>query len=585
MRATVPLALRRAHFYSWRVSVNFSGLDEVRLARLIEVGRSLVSELDLETVLERVLEEARQVTGARYAALGILDERRRELERFLTAGIDAEARTEIGELPRGRGILGELIRDPRPLRLSDVGEHPRSYGFPPGHPPMRTFLGVPILIRGDAFGNLYLTEKEGGGFDAADEQAVVVLAAWAAIAIENARLYREVDEHRKELERALSGLEATTAVARAVGGETDLERVLELIVKRGRALVDARSLVITLEEDDELVVGATAGEVDDALRGTRFPVEGSMAGYVMHSGGPQRMSDFAATVPSVFADLGLPAQSGLIVPLIFRGRPLGALGAFDRLEHGPEFDAEDERLLVAFAASAATAVATAKSVVEERLEQSIAAAEHERQRWARELHDETLQGLGALRLLLGSALKSPETDALIGAVGQAVDQIQAEIEKLRALIADLRPAALDEIGLAGAVESLVERIARDGLPIHAEVKLGARDRRLAPQLELTLYRVAQEALTNVAKHAQAELVSIRLIEQDGSIELTVKDDGNGFDAGESSAGFGLVGMGERVALAGGSLSLSSSPGGGTRISAVLPVSGGAANRRPGQSTA
>ena len=165
------------------------GLDEHRLARLIDAGRSLLSELDLETVLERVLQTAGELTGARYVALGVLDEARRELAQFLTRGIDDDTHRAIGDLPRGRGVLGVLIDDPRPLRLADVGDHPRSYGFPPGHPPMRTFLGVPVLIRGQACGNLYLTEKaDGEPFTAEDEEAVVVLADWAGIAIENAGL-------------------------------------------------------------------------------------------------------------------------------------------------------------------------------------------------------------------------------------------------------------------------------------------------------------------------------------------------------------------------------------------------------------
>src|SRR4051794_34589844 len=163
-------------------------LPQDRLMRLIDVGRSLVSELDLEVVLERLLDVARDVTGARYAAMGVLDPEKRGLERFLTAGIDDETRTLIGDLPHGRGVLGVLIRDARPLRLHDVGAHAESYGFPPGHPPMHTFLGVPVRIRGEGFGNLYLTEKQGGGdFSEADERSAVILADWAAIAIENAR--------------------------------------------------------------------------------------------------------------------------------------------------------------------------------------------------------------------------------------------------------------------------------------------------------------------------------------------------------------------------------------------------------------
>jgi GAF domain-containing protein len=223
-----------------------SHLDDHRLRRLLEVGRTLVAELDVEAVLDRLLEVAQELTGARYAALGIVDPERRGLERFLTRGIDEITQRAIGDLPRGRGILGVLIEDPKPLRLRRIGDHPRSYGFPAGHPEMNGFLGVPVLIRGQAWGNLYLTEKDGGEFDESDEEAAVILAGWAALAIENARLYQNVDERRRELERAVTGLKATTAIARALGGETRLERVLELIVKRARALVEARMVLILL---------------------------------------------------------------------------------------------------------------------------------------------------------------------------------------------------------------------------------------------------------------------------------------------------------------------------------------------------
>src|SRR5215218_4548867 len=181
--------------------------DEARAARLLEAGRSLVAELDLETVLDRLLEIARDLTGARYAAIGVLDERRQQLERFLTSGIDPDVHAAIGDLPRGRGVLGLLIEEPRPIVLPDVSAHPRSYGFPAGHPPMRTFLGVPLLIRGDAWGNLYLAEKAGGEeFGAHDLRTVGVLADWAAIAIDHARLYRDSVARAVELERAVEGL-------------------------------------------------------------------------------------------------------------------------------------------------------------------------------------------------------------------------------------------------------------------------------------------------------------------------------------------------------------------------------------------
>ena len=342
-------------------------LDGKRLRRLIDAGRALVSVLDLDQLLEQLLSVAADVTGARYAALGVLDEDRRELERFLTHGIDVDTHRAIGDLPRGRGILRVLIEDPRPLRLSSVGADPRSYGFPPGHPPMETFLGTPVLIRGEAWGNLYLTEKEGGeAFDAGDEEAAVVLAEWAGIAIGNARLYQASEQRRDELERAVRRLEATTTIARAVGGEIDLDRVLELIVKRGRALIDARGVVILLREQAGLVVAATAGEVPGSVRGTKVD-EG--AGEALRA--------------SLDA-LGLEAGASLLVPLMFRGQAIGILAAFDRRGAPHRFGAEEERLLQAFAASAATAVATARSVETQRLRDSLAAAEAERARWARE---------------------------------------------------------------------------------------------------------------------------------------------------------------------------------------------------------
>jgi signal transduction histidine kinase len=546
--------------------------DDHRLTRLIEVGRSLLSELDLDVVLDRVLETARELTGARYAALGILDERRRELAQFLTRGVDEETHRAIGDLPRGRGILGLLIEDPRPLRLADLGEHPRSYGFPPGHPPMRGFLGVPILIRGEAWGNLYLTEKAVGDFDQEDEDAVVVLADWAAIAIENARLYRAVDARRAELERAVRGFEATATIARAVGGETDLERVLELIVKRGRALVDARDVVILLAEGDHLRVAAGAGSVS-VREGVAVPVRDSPLAELMAGTRAHRLTDPERRIGMRLDALGLTdAEAALIVPLVYRGTALGALLAFDRLTGGVTFTRDDEQLLEAFAASAATAVATAKTVEADRLRRSLEAAEAERRRWARELHDETLQALGGLKVLLSGASRLDDAAAMRAAMGEAVGHVSAEIEGLRALIAELRPPALDQLGLEPALSSLVQRTAAtSGLEISADVALGGEDDRLSPELETTVYRIVQEALTNVVKHARAHTVQVVVRESGGGVDLRVADDGAGLAAGGSGGGFGLVGMRERVELAGGELVVEPGRAEGTVVRARLPL--------------
>jgi two-component system, NarL family, sensor histidine kinase DevS len=542
-----------------------------RLRTLIDLGGVIVSELDLDSVLSRVLEAARELTGARYAAIGVLSADRAELERFVTVGIDEQTARRIGDRPRGRGVLGVLTDEPKPLRLTRVGDHHASYGFPAGHPPMDSFLGVPVLIQGEAWGNLYLTEKREGEFDEADEEAIVALARWAAIAVENSRLYKEVDTQRGELERAVNGLRATQAVAVAVGAEVDLDRSLELIVKRGRALVEARTVVILLRDGDDLTVAALAGRgkaADDA----RIPIAGSTSGEVLLRGRAERIDDVGTRLRISADELGVSdAKTALAVPLVYRGDSLGVLLAFDRQPGSEPFTDDDERALQAFAASAATAVAIAQSVQHQRLRDALAAAEMERRRWAQELHDETLQALGGLRVLLSSARRAGDAQALTRASEQAIEQIEQEITNLRAIITELRPAALDELGLVAALEALIERHRTiNDFELVGRIELDGEDAALGPELQASLYRVAQEALTNVAKHAHASRVELALHIESGRVVLAVSDDGGGFDSGQSSGGFGLIGMRERALVLGGELAIDSSPQ-GTRVSASFPL--------------
>jgi len=554
-------------------------------AGILEVARSVLSELDLDVVLERVLRSAQELTEARYAALGVLDDSRTELARFLTRGIDEQTRIAIGNLPRGRGVLGVLIERPEPLRLADVSEHSRSYGFPHAHPPMHSFLGVPILVEGIPFGNLYLTEKAGGEqFSDADEQAVMVLADFAGVAIDHASRYTGASEHRDELQRTVAALEATTQIARAVGGETDPEVVLRLVAKRGRALVSARGLLIELARGSELEVAAGAGEIPSELVGTRLPLTGTVAAQAMRTGRTQRLEEVlnrARFEEHGLGRAGVDARGGLVVPLIFRGRGHGVLLVLDRLEDGPSFSAQDQLLLESFATSAATAVATAQSVASERRRQRVAAAEAERHRWARELHDDTLQSLSALRFGLSAARRSGEAGELERAVGQAVEQIEASIANLRALITDLRPAALDELGVQAAVEALAERSERHGIEVDVSIQLDhdadAQHTRLSGELETTLYRMTQEALNNAARHGRATRAVVEIGASETEVRLLVRDNGCGFDTRQRSDGFGLLGMHERVELLGGELEIESAAGKGTTIRARLPVVRGVAD--------
>jgi signal transduction histidine kinase len=548
---------------------------EDRLRRLLDVGQTLVSELDPDAVLERILQEARRLTGARYAALGILDEDRRELERFVTAGIDPDMRRRIGELPRGRGVLGVLIEDPRPLRLSDVEAHPESYGFPPGHPPMHTFLGVPIVIRGRGWGNLYLTEKEDGGeFTVADEGAATTLALWAAIAIENARIHQTSEQRLLQLEHAVRSLEASRHIADAIGSVADLDRVLELIVKRGRALVGARSLLIMLREGDDLVVAAGAGHTESA-RGQRLPIHGSTSGEVLERGQPQRVTDVGRRLRIDPAEFGIPdASTALLVPVLHRGIGIGVLAAFDHGNDGAEFTNEDERLLRTFAQSAANAVAIKRSVEADRIRSALAAAESERSRWARELHDQTLQSLGGLRVLLASSVGRGDASTRDGAMRQAIEDIELEIANLREIITDLRPSLLDDLGLVPALEALLDRRRGDALDITSELRLPRGNGHASGQsaeLETTVYRLVQESLTNIVKHAHARNVQVSVGVQSGELLVEVRDDGRGFDTETRALGFGLAGMRERVSLAGGTLTIESGER-GTLVQARFPAS-------------
>lgn len=551
-------------------------VDEERFRRLLDVGSNLLSELDLEVVLKSVAEAARELTGARYAALGVLDPERRELERFINVGIDEETRREIGNLPRGRGVLGELIREPSPLRLRNVNIHPHAYGFPPGHPPMHSFLGVPIAVRGEIYGNLYMTEKQGAtGFDESDEEAAVTLAGWAGIAIENARLYTTLSEREAETEQALRQAETSVDIARTVGGETDVERVLDLIVKRARALVDARALLVLLRSGDHLYVAARAGEVSDDVGDLEVSMDDGVFRAAMEDRVAQRLNRASPPSKARLRER-LGAETALVVPLLFRGRAVGALVALDHeAGGGVEFDQEDLRLLQAFAASAATAVATAQTVESERLRQQVEAAEKERERWARELHDDALQGLAAIRITLATALQSRgerRAARIESAAEEAMAQLEGQINELNRLINDLRPAALERLGLAGALQALAEEsAARGGIDVEARVEIadvpGGDEERI-------VYRLVQEALTNAVKHAEATRVKVAVEGGDDEIRIAIQDDGRGFDLTLTTGGRGLTGMRERIELFGGSIEVTSEPGEGTEIAATVPLGGG-----------
>jgi PAS domain S-box-containing protein len=412
--------------------------------------------------------------------------------------------------------------------------------------------------------DLYARRKDGREFPC-EVSLSAVATEGGTIALAAIRDITERKQTQEGLRRAVRRLQAATDVALAIGGETELDRVLGAIVERGRALVDARALVILLREGPELVVAATAGGLDPAVFDLRLPADTTTEQLLA--------GKFGAT------PLGVEeAGQALVAPLAFRGQALGVVVALDRLGEPGRFDDEDQRLLDSFAASAATGVATAKSMAEERLDNTIQAAEQERSRWARELHDETLQALAVLRMRLSAALQEGSADALEGAGKQAVEQIDDEIVKLRSLITELRPAALDQIGLEAALQALAEHHTKsDGMQVQCSFDLPREEgERPIPILETTVYRLVQEALNNAARHSHAENAELAVRSTGGTIEVSVSDDGVGFEPALVREGFGLVGMRERISLVGGTFEVNSTRGAGTTVEARIPLASRAA---------
>ncbi len=534
-----------------------------RLRTLLQAGLAISSELSLDGVLQRIVEAAALVTGARYAALGVIDPSGTSLERFVTHGIDDPTRELIGDLPRGRGILGALITDSRTLRLHNLGEDPRSVGFPPGHPPMRSFLGTPIVLRGVAYGNLYLTEKEGGAdFDEEDEDLIAILSAQAAVAIENARLYESATAWSKQLE-------SLQEISAALAGELELSRLLQLVVERLRELIHARIVAIALPTPDGLRIEAVASEGPSDLLHDVVPYE-TKIGSVFARARSERVDavlDDTEVVQEVARHFG--ATTGLYVPLLTRDRAIGIVFAHDRDGRDPRFTSADLRLAEHFALRAAVAVELSRRVQRDSLRRMIEGQEAERRRLARELHDETGQALTSVLLGLKTVENAEDKTA---ALAQLRELVVATLQDVRRLAVELRPKALDDFGLVPALERLVETfIEATGISVDFESQLG--DARLPSEVETTLYRIVQESLTNIAKHAGARRVSVLLVRRGAAATALVEDDGHGFDSeDELRGGIGLAGMRERLALLDGRLTIESTRGGGTSLIAEVPLS-------------
>jgi signal transduction histidine kinase len=540
---------------------------ERRLRELVAANVVVGSELSLEDVLQRTVEVAARLVNARYAALGVLDRTGSYLERLITVGIDEATRARIGDLPIGHGVLRVLLREARPVRLADVTTEQYFFGFPLGHPEMRTFVGVPILVRGVVYGDLYVAEKEAGEFTEGDEEIVTMLAAQTGVTIEKVQIHEGAT-------RWIRQLETLDELTRSVLEERDVSRLLELVARRLRELVGARGVLISLPTPaGRLRVVVAVGEGLEDLVGYDVPTTSKKA-RTLKRGQSERVDSLLAD-PDVDQILAgrLGAVTALFVPLISHEKRLGIIYAFNKEGPDPRFTDDDVRLGEAFGTRAALAVYLSERVARETVDAILEAQEGERSRIARELHDETGAALTGFLLGLAAIDEATTLAEARGASAALRKSASTALENVARLAFALRPPALDEFGLAPALRDLSRSLEERGGPsVELEVDLPA-DARLPAKLEATIFRISQEALTNVVKHAHAETVRVRLTCHERSVVLAIEDDGRGFTRkDEGDGGFGLVGMRERVASLDGSLAVESSPGAGTRISVEIPFS-------------
>jgi signal transduction histidine kinase len=532
-----------------------------RLRILLEVVLAIGTGLDLPSVLRSIVQGACRLADAKYGALGVISPDGSHLIEFVAVGVDDETRKRIGPEPEGHGILGLLIRDPRPLRLSNLAQHPDSFGFPPNHPPMTSFLGVPVRVRDVVFGNLYLTEKQGADeFSEVDEELIGALAVAAGIAIENARLYDE-QQRREQL------LEAIAEINRDLLAGSPIEGALDDIAIRALVIGAADSVAILLAgPDTDLRVVASHGTDAAEIRDARVPLEGTAAGDAFTSGKPQRIDDPMSDPRSQLDALG-GSDPGEVVYLPLSGQDarLGVLRV-GRTKGGPAFDEREIRVIETFARQAALAVELARS----RYDRDRLGRLEDRERIARNLHDTVIQRLFAVGMMLQAIAPSATREADQARLVQAVDEIDETIREIRTSIFALE--AHQHRGLRAEILDLVHEFAdRAELEPHVSFD-GPIDAGIDAEVVPDLLAVLRESLSNVARHAHATSVEIVVSSTDG-IELRVSDDGVGIDP-DVQRRSGLANLAHRAEARGGEFRVEPRTGGGTTCVWRIPTAVG-----------
>lgn len=541
-------------------------LDELHSAReqaekLLHVIMGISSDLDLDATLDRITDAAIELTGARYGALGVRD-RGGALTSFLHQGIEPELVEHIGPLPVGRGVLGVALADIPALRLDDLADHPAAAGFPRHHPPMHAFLGVPITIRGEVYGSLYVThDRRGPTFSESDEVAVRVLASAAAVAIDNARLFERV-------RAAATWMQASREISTALLSDgPGSENPLRLVAERARELTDAEQAIVLVPETGEsgdaghtLIVSTAVGLHADSVVGQRVPIDASTSGSVFQSAMPVITASFLHPIQS-FTDVG--ERPAIVMPLTLDDAVIGVI-AVARRRDDPPFEPSLLDLVRDFARHAAIALTLASSRARER-ELTVLA---DRERIAHDLHDHVIQRLFATGLDVQGTIarsKAPDVNARLA---RTVDELQSTIETIRSTIFELQSPAAKNADLRVRLQALVSELTGDS-GITTSVRVTGPLGVVALQVSEHAEAVASEAISNAVRHAHASHIDVR-VTVDDDFTLEVADDGAGIPE-DNLRKSGLGNMDWRAVHLGGTCTILSAPGSGTTVRWTVPV--------------
>ena len=530
---------------------------EYQLRALLEANRTIVGDLDLPTVLRRLVESAVELVGATYGALGVVAEDG-SLEEFVHVGMDDEVVEAIGHLPEGKGLLGLVIQEQRVIRVDDLTTHRGSAGLPDGHPPMCAFLGVPVRVRDEAYGNLYLTRTAADPFTGEDEQLVQALAATAGVAIENARLFEEARQRQV-------WLTASTEVTRRVlAGD---EGALRLIAQQVHALAAAELTTVVVPVDTELLVAVAEGRDAAGIEDARYAASGTLSEHVVQTGKPVRLVDAADTTAlddrTIYLSGEIRVGPVMVLPLLGREEVRGTLVVM-RGERGRPFTIADAEMATTFANHASLAL----ELAEARRDQQRVLLLEDRARIARDLHDHVIQQIFAAGLVVQATASRLRDASAVTGLQEVVSNLDEAIKQIRVSIFQLQPSVPG--GLRAAVMDVVTDV-QPGLGIDPRVDLdGPLDSVATADLVSDVTAVVREALVNVARHASASTVVLSVHATSARLTVTVSDDGRG--VGEASRRSGLDNMRQRAESRNGSMVIAEVPDlGGTTLVWTVPI--------------